>query len=145
MSLTRWNPYRELVSMQNILDRLFGDFSARMPGGWIEGEKETLSLPIDLVENDQEYRLTAELPGLKPEDVDISISGNTLTIKGEFTEEQEEERKNVHYRERRYGTFHRSTTLPSRLRGRNMEPIGENQKIELISNHLLINSDNQNG
>jgi len=131
MSLTRWNPYRELVSMQNILDRLFGDFSARMPGGWIEGEKETLSLPIDLVENDQEYRLTAELPGLKPEDVDISISGNTLTIKGEFTEEQEEERKNVHYRERRYGTFHRSTTLPSTVDADKIEASFENGVLRL--------------
>ena len=69
-------------------------------------------MPIDMVESDQEYQLKAELPGLKPEDVDISISGNTLTIKGEFPEEKESERKNVHYRERRFGKFQRSTTLP---------------------------------
>ena len=62
MSLTRWNPYRELVSMQNILDRLFGDFSARQ-GAWGSWEDRTLSLPVDLVEDDREYLLTAELPG----------------------------------------------------------------------------------
>jgi HSP20 family protein len=117
--------------MQNILDRLFGDFSTRTPRGWMDLEEENLSLPIDLVEDDQEYRLTAELPGLKPEDVDISISGNTLTIKGEFSEEQEGERKNVHFRERRYGKFQRSTTLPSTVDADKIEASFENGVLKL--------------
>jgi HSP20 family protein len=130
MSLTRWNPYRELVSMQNILDRLFGDFSARQ-GAWGSWEDRTLSLPVDLVENDREYLLTAELPGIKPEDVDISITGSTLTIKGEFTEEQESEQKNVHFRERRYGKFQRSATLPNSVDADHIEAVFENGVLRL--------------
>ena len=130
MSLTRWNPYRELVSMQNILDRLFGDFSARQGAGgtW---EDRTLSLPVDLVENDREYLLTAELPGIKPEDVDISITGSTLTIKGEFNEEQENEQSNVHFRERRYGKFQRSATLPSSVDADHIEAVFEDGVLKL--------------
>lgn len=131
MSLTRWNPYRELVSMQNMLDRLFGEFSARTPRRWMDWEEENLSLPVDLVEDDQEFRLTAELPGMKPEDVDISISGNTLTIKGEFTEEQEGERKNIHFRERRYGKFQRTATLPSTVDADKIEASFENGVLKL--------------
>ena len=132
MTLTRWNPYRELVSMQNMLDRLFGEFSARAPLRWADWEEnEKLSLPVDLVENEQEYRLTAELPGMKPEDVDISISGNTLTIKGEFTEQQEGERKNVHFSERRYGKFQRSTTLPAAVDVDKVEASFENGVLKL--------------
>ena len=100
-----------------------------MPGdNW---EDASLSLPVDLVENDQEYLLTAELPGVKPEDVDISISGGMLTIKGEFTEEQEGEQKNVHYRERRYGKFQRSASLPTSVDADRIEADFENGVLRL--------------
>lgn len=65
-----------------------------------------------MVEKDDQIIVTAPLPGLKPEDVDIRITGNMLTIKGEFREEKEEERENVHCRERRYGSFQRAIRLP---------------------------------
>lgn len=66
-----------------------------------------------MYETDDSLVVSAAVPGLKPEDVDITISGNTLSIKGEFQAEEEGERGNVHFQERRYGKFQRTVTLPS--------------------------------
>jgi HSP20 family protein len=68
---------------------------------------------MDMYETDDDVVINADLPGLKPEDVDISVTGNTLNIKGEFRSEEEGERGNVHFQERRYGKFQRSVSLPS--------------------------------
>jgi HSP20 family protein len=67
---------------------------------------------VELVEGDGEYLLTAELPGIAKGDVDVSVSDSTLTLKGEKKSEKEETRGRTHYRERRYGAFQRSFTLP---------------------------------
>jgi HSP20 family protein len=66
-----------------------------------------------MVESDDSIVISADLPGLKPEDVDISITDSTLTIKGEYKTEEEGERGDVHFRERRYGKFRRSFALPA--------------------------------
>lgn len=67
---------------------------------------------VELVEGDDEFVLTAEIPGMSKEDVDVSIEDNVLTLKGEKKLEREEERDRMHIREREYGTFQRSFTLP---------------------------------
>jgi HSP20 family protein len=66
-----------------------------------------------MVESDDSIVISADLPGLKPEDVDISVNDSTLTIKGEYKTEEEGERGDVHFNERRYGEFRRSITLPT--------------------------------
>ena len=88
MSLTRWDPYREVVSLRDAMNRLF-DESWLRPAGLrgADGEGQGLFVPLDMVEKDDQIVVTAPLPGLKPEDVDISVTGNTLTIKGEFRQE----------------------------------------------------------
>ena len=68
---------------------------------------------VDIAETDKAFRITAELPGMKKEDVDISVSQGRLTIKGEKREEREEKEKGYYLSERRYGTFQRSFQLPS--------------------------------
>ena len=72
---------------------------------------------VEVVESDGEYVLTAELPGMAKEDVTVSIDENVLTIKGEKKLEREEERERWHIREREYGMFERSFTLPQRVLG----------------------------
>jgi len=67
---------------------------------------------VDLAEDDKAYRITAELPGLSEKDIEVNLSGDTLTIKGEKREEKEEKAKNYHLSERRYGSFRRSFALP---------------------------------
>ena len=70
---------------------------------------------LDVSEDDTTVTVKAEVPGLAPKDIDISISGNTLTIKGEKTEERQDEGKNYHRSERRYGEFTRTVTLPANV------------------------------
>ncbi|MFQ5594618.1 MAG: Hsp20/alpha crystallin family protein [Anaerolineae bacterium] len=112
MSLTRWDPFREALSLRDVMDRFFEDSLVRPFRPWPSGTVAGLAVPIDMYETDNSLVVSAAVPGLKPEDVDISISGNTLTVKGEFQAEEEGKRGNVHFQERRYGKFQRSVTLP---------------------------------
>jgi HSP20 family protein len=77
--------------------------------GWTGG------LPVDVAENDNELIVRASLPGLDPEDINISVEGDMLTIRGELNEEKEEQRGQYHLRERQYGSFSRTISLPTRV------------------------------
>jgi HSP20 family protein len=113
MSLSRWDPYRESVSLREAMNRLFDE--SWLGPSWSregDGDAQGIFVPLDMVEKDDQIEITAPLPGLKAEDVDIRVTGDILTIKGEFREEKEEERGTVHHRERRYGSFQRAIRLP---------------------------------
>jgi HSP20 family protein len=105
MAVVRWNPGRELVSLREAMDRMFEDSFVRPARG---GEQEH-RLPLDVYTTPGEIVLTASVPGLKPEDVDITLEGDTLSIKGEIKPPLE----NVEYifQERGYGKFSRMLTL----------------------------------
>ncbi len=96
--------------MNRMFEQMFGEL-ARMPRRQLEGVTEW-SPPIDVVAKDGDLVIKAELPGVKQEDVDITLHDNVLTISGERKAEREEERGGYHVRERRYGSFSRSLTLP---------------------------------
>lgn len=121
MSLTRWDPFREMVSLRDAMDRLFEESFVRPSGRSSFGTNGGLTVPVDMYETDDSLVVSASVPGLQPEDVDISISGNTLTIKGEFRSEQEGERGNVHFQERRYGKFQRALGLPANVNADEVE------------------------
>lgn len=110
MSLSRWDPFREMVSLREAMDRLFEESFVRP--SWGEG---ALTVPVDMYETDEDIVVSAAVPGLKPEDVDINITGSTLTLKGGFRSEGEGERGDVHFQERRYGKFQRSMSLPANI------------------------------
>jgi HSP20 family protein len=107
--LTRYDPFRELLSIRNTMDRLFesalSGTSIWQPVSW--------DLALDVVETEDEYTVKASLPGINPDDLEITYTNNTLTIKGEVREEKESEGARYHLRERRYGSFARSITLPA--------------------------------
>jgi len=113
MALTRWDPFREMVSLRDAMDRLLERSLIRPLRDWPGLMGSGLAISVDMYETDDDLVISAELPGLKPEDVDISVTGNTLTLKGEFQTEREGERGNVHFQERRYGKFQRSIPLPT--------------------------------
>jgi HSP20 family protein len=106
-SLTRWNPIRDVVSMSEMMDRLFDDafFNRRSNGLQISPD-------IDVIENDDNIIVKAELPGFKPENVDARVEGNLLSIRGEYHEESEKREGQYHLKERRQGSFSRSIPLP---------------------------------
>lgn len=101
------DPWR---SFRNELDRVFEQFGQTLSPWW---GGENVKLPtVDITEDDKAFTLTAELPGLSAEDVDVSLEGRTLVIKGEKQQETKTEEKNYHLTERTYGSFERSFYLP---------------------------------
>ena len=111
-SLIRWEPFRDIYSLQDRMNRLFGDLSHR-PGATDEGLTSGAWTPqVDVYETAESIVLKADLPGMSQNDVEISVEGNTLTVKGERKFEKEVNEKDYYRMERSYGTFTRSFTLP---------------------------------
>jgi HSP20 family protein len=115
-NITRYNPFSEMVTLRHAMDRLFED-SFVSPLSWRTLDGEALNPALDVHETSDEIVVTAALPGLKAEDVDITMTGQTLSIRGEFKADESIDRDQFLYRERRYGTFHRQLQLPVRVRG----------------------------
>ena len=111
MSIVRWEPFSDLMSLREAMDRLFEESFVR-PGNRMLAADGSYELALDMFETDNEVIITASLPGVKPEDVDISITGDTLTIKGETKFETKIEKANYLRQERRYGAFTRTIALP---------------------------------
>jgi len=110
-NLVRWEPFRDLVSLRDAMDRLFEESFVRPQAGWL-APRETESLAVDMYETDEEVIVKSAIPGIDPEDLDVSVTGDTLTIKGETKSEEEVEEENYIYRERSYGSFSRSLAIP---------------------------------
>jgi HSP20 family protein len=112
MALVRWEPVRELNSLQNEMNRLFSAFFDTPTTGNGGAPARRWIPPMDLVETEDHYVLTADLPGLGQEDISLEFEGDVLTLSGERKAEQTE-RKDGYYRiERASGAFSRSLTLP---------------------------------
>jgi HSP20 family protein len=111
MAMQRWEPFREMTSLRNAMDRLFEESFVRPSRWWLEEERQG-TVALDMYQTDNDVVVKASLPGFKPEEVDISISGDTLTLKGEHKEEKETKEKDYFYQERRYGSFSRTVTIP---------------------------------
>ena len=106
---TRWEPVREMMTLREAMDRLFDDAFTRphsMSGG-------SVVPAIDLYQDDDEVVVKAALPGLKAEDVQISITADVLTLRGEFKQDTGQKETIYHIREQRYGLFERAVMLPT--------------------------------
>jgi HSP20 family protein len=114
MSLVRWNPARDLMTMREEMDRWFDNFfrSDLPETSLIRGNWEPA---VDISETNDDFVITAELPGLTKDDVKISYQDGILNIHGEKKHEKEEKKKNYYRVERSYGAFERSFRLPSRI------------------------------
>ena len=111
MTLVKWNPTRNLLDLSNDFDRLVDSFFNR---DLMVPEVLGMSYPVmDVEETDDEFRITAELPGMKKDDIKITFQDNILTISGEKKSEKKREDKNLYYAERRFGKFSRSVSINS--------------------------------
>jgi HSP20 family protein len=104
--MTRWEPFRDLMRLQDEVGRLFDERLYR------NGESVGWTPAVDIYEDDESVTLRFELAGVEPKDVDIRFENGVLTLRGERKLEKEEKRENYHRVERSYGTFTRSFTLP---------------------------------
>ena len=114
MSLMRWDPFDEIMSMRESMDRLFEDFFSRRPrtAGPLVWQPA-----VEVAETDTEVVVKAELPGIDPKHVEVSVTDDGLSIKGEARAEQEERKRNFYRRELRYGMFQRTIPLPTEVKG----------------------------
>jgi HSP20 family protein len=111
--LTRWDPFQEMLNLRRTVDRLFDNVGTDR-----EWAQPTLwGLAVDVVENKDEFIIKASVPGINPDDLEISYTDDTLTIKGEIKSENEVKENQYHLRERRYGSFTRSLNLPTKVKG----------------------------
>ena len=112
-NLTRWEPAREMMTLREAMDRLFDDaftqpFSTR--DGW------SASTPaVDMYQTEDEIVVKASLPGIKADEVQINVTGDVLTLKGEVKHEEEKNDRSWHIREQRWGSFQRSVALPTNV------------------------------
>ena len=109
MAITRWDPFREVALLQNLVNSLFREMNS---------EDSPLAAAsfvpaVDIYEDAQKVMLKLELPGIDQKDLDVRVENNTLTVRGERKLEAEEKQENFHRIERHYGSFYRSFSLPS--------------------------------
>jgi HSP20 family protein len=115
MAIVRWRPFRDMVSIQDEMNKLFDDFLGRplMRTEWSEG---VWNPSVDISETKDNVIIKAEMPGLNKEDVKISMQDNMLTLTGEKKQEKEEKETNYHRIERSYGAFSRSFSIPTSVK-----------------------------
>ncbi len=113
-SLISWDPSREMVSLREAMDRLFSESFIR-PWFGAGAIPEGGTLALDMYETDDQVVVEAGMPGVKPEEIDVQVTGSVLTIKGERREEKKEEKASYIHQERHYGSFQRSVTLPTEV------------------------------
>jgi len=112
-SVTRWDPFRELDELQNRFSTMFGRAPVKKDGEKREALTVAEWAPIvDIVEDDQQYLIQAEIPGVKKEEIKVGVQDDVLTISGQRHSEKEEKNKKFHRIERAYGSFARSFTIP---------------------------------
>jgi HSP20 family protein len=116
MSIIRWDPFDDLASLRESMDKLFEDFFTRRPGP----RAATLAVwqpAVEVFDTEHDVVVRAELPGIDPKDVEITVTEDVLTIKGQAKQSHEEKSQNYFRRELRYGAFSRSLALPGGVQG----------------------------
>ena len=132
-NLIRRDPVREMLSWSRAMDRMLNNFYDDGELGY--SEPLNLRMSLDVIENDEEFVVKADVAGIDPEDIEITYTDNNLSIKGEMTQEREEEgeESRYHLRERRYGTFSRTISMPGTV---DVEGIQAETKNGVLKIHL---------
>ncbi len=127
-NLIRWEPAREMMTLRDAMDRLFDDAFTRP----LRLSDAQWSIPaVDMYQTDNEVVVKAALPGIKTDDVQINITGDLLSIKGEIKEKEETKEKSYHIREQRWGAFERTIALPT-------DVVADKAKAEFENGVLII-------
>jgi HSP20 family protein len=130
VSVLRWDPFQDLLSLQDemnrVFDRAFGQAPTRERG------VRTWAPMLDIAERKDAYLVTVELPGVNPDDIDVTLENNLLTIQGERHQTQESSDQQFHRVERSYGSFRRTVSLPSTVEADAIEATFENGLLQLL-------------
>ncbi len=144
MVLIRWDPFRDLMSIQEQMNQLFQDTLSRLSchrqgeelsGSWVP--------PVDIYETEDSIVVVAELPGVDQANISIEAQENTLTLKGERRQTQEITRRNYHRIERGYGSFQRTFTLPHSIDQKQAKAIYKDGILEITLPKVVATKSNQ--
>lgn len=122
MVLQRWEPYRELRQMEDTMNRLWRGF--RWP--YFGEAVETWNILVDVIQRPEEIVVEASVPGVQPEDIEVTVEDNVLTLRAERKSELEEEKEGYLIRERASGSFYRALRLPDRVNTDKIESFYDN-------------------
>jgi HSP20 family protein len=125
-TVVRWNPFREMVTMQNAMDRVFDDVRRNS-----HSEPTSRALLLDVQETNEAYHIVANLPGVDDEQINVNLHDNVLTISAEIEQETVEEDARVLLRERSYGKVNRSVNLPQPVSNDDVEATYEDGILRL--------------
>ena len=131
MAIIRWDPYRDMVTLREKMNRMFEDvFSQRSEEGK-EMVTSNWAPAVDIFETEKELVLSAEIPGIDEKDIEIKVEDNTLSLKGERKFEKETQEENYHRIERSYGSFYRAFTLPNSIDPEKIQATHENGVLKI--------------
>ena len=131
-NLARWDPFQDLLAIQDEMNQLFGQATGQAGRGTGEAATRAWAPALDIAERNDAYVVTVEVPGIKPEQLDITLENGALTISGERRFESETKDKQFHRIERRYGAFRRSISLPDRVRADAVEASFEDGLLQVV-------------
>jgi HSP20 family protein len=132
MAVVRWRPFEEMLTLREAMDRLFEDSVVRSSGGSRRGE--AAQLPVNVWEDKDAVHVVARVPGLESDDLDIQLTGETLTIRGVFGSDAEREESKDwcwYSNELWYGPFERTITLPTQVQNDKVEAVFKNGVLQL--------------
>lgn len=127
--LAPWRPFKELSTLRDEMDMLWDRFLGEWPP--LEPVRRQWAPSLDVSETENNIVVKAEVPGLESKDIDISLTGGVLTIKGEKKQEKEEKDENYHRIERRYGTFTRTVRVPQEVQSDKIEATCKNGVLKI--------------
>ena len=129
MAIARWSPFQELTNLHTTMDRLFGDMFEAPTGP--SGPASTFRLPVDISQTDSSYVISGPVPGFKPEDVEVTVSSNVLSIHAKRREEKSDKKGNYLRREVIYGDFERQIALPNDAKSDNVNATFDNGLLKI--------------
>jgi len=132
MSIARFSPISDVVSLREAMDRLFEDSFIRPNGSWSGLAAGQVAVPVDLWETQDAYHLRADLPGLTPEDIEINATADTFQVSGEFKAKTDVTSEGWLRQERRSGKFSRAFSLPMQIEPNKVDAKFENGVLELV-------------
>lgn len=131
MTIARFHPMPDVVTLREAMDRLFEDSFIR-PNTWTGLPAGQIAVPVDLWETPEAYHLRADLPGLTAEDIDINVTADTVAIAGELKGQTDVSGEGYLRQERRHGKFQRAFTLPTQLDSGKVEATFDNGVLTLV-------------
>lgn len=129
MAMERWDPFRDMLTLREAMDRLFQESFVRPTSAMISAARGTI--PVDLAESGNNYVIRATMPGIDPDKVRISVHENVLTMRGESKGEEERKEENYIMRERHAASFSRSIALPTAVDAEHAQATYENGVLTL--------------